>query len=108
MRADLGRQVIVMHVNRCARRVAGTGPDLFDLAMLLERYAKVVGSGTALHPSSKQSRAALKRASEMTFDAYKAEVLPYLERSKRKAHGSRQSWEEKKAVVVQGLEIFSR
>jgi hypothetical protein len=44
----------------------------------------------------------------MTFDAYKAEVLPYLEKSKRREHGSRRSWEEKKAVVVQGLEIFSR
>jgi hypothetical protein len=44
----------------------------------------------------------------MTFDAYRAEVLPYLEKSKRKEHGSRQSWEEKMAVVVQALEIFSR
>ena len=35
-------------------------------------------------------------------------VLPYLEKSKRKEHGSRQSWEEKMAVVVQALEIFSR
>ena len=82
--------------------------DLFDLAMLLELYAKDVGSVTALHPPSEQARAALKRASEMTFAAYKAQVLPYLEKSKRKEHGSRQSWEEKKAVVVQGLEIFSR
>jgi len=82
--------------------------DLFDLAMLLERYAKDVGSVTDLHPSSEQARAALKRASGMTFDAYKAEVLPYLEKSKRKEHGSRQSWEEKMVVVVQGLEIFSR
>ena len=82
--------------------------DLFDLAMLLERYAKDVGSVTDLHPSSEQARAALKRASDMTFDAYKAEVLPYLEKSKKKEHGSRQSWEEKMAVVVQALEIFSR
>src|SRR5450432_1766368 len=82
--------------------------DLFDLAMLLERYAKDVGSVTALHPSSEQARTALKRAAKMTFDAYKAEVLPYLEKSKRKEHGSRQSWEEKMAVVVQALEIFSR
>lgn len=82
--------------------------DLFDLAMLLERYAKDVGSVTALHPPSEQARAALDRASEMTFDAYKAEVLPYLEKSKRKEHGSRQSWEEKKAIVVQALEIFRR
>src|SRR5580692_9313682 len=78
--------------------------DLFDLAMLLERYAMDVGSVTALHPPNEQARADLKRASEMTFDAYKAEVLPYLEKSKRKEHGSRQSWEEKKAVVVQALE----
>ena len=56
--------------------------DLFDLAMLLERYAKDVGSVTALHPPSEEARAALKRASEMTFDAYKAEVLPYLEKSR--------------------------
>lgn len=82
--------------------------DLFDLAMLLERYAKDVGSVTDLHPSSEQARAALNRASEMTFDAYKAEVLPYLEKSKRKEHGSRQSCEEKMAIVVQALEIFSR
>jgi predicted nucleotidyltransferase component of viral defense system len=82
--------------------------DLFDLAMLLERYAKDVGSVTALRPPSKEARAALGRASKMTFDAYKAEVLPYLEKSKRREHGSRRSWEEKKAVVVQGLEIFSR
>ena len=82
--------------------------DLFDLAMLLERYAKDVGSVTALRPPSEQARAALKRASKMTVDAYKAEVLPYLEKSKRKEQGSRQSWEEKKTVVVQGLEIFSR
>jgi len=82
--------------------------DLFDLAMLLQRHAKDVGSVTALRPPSEQARAALKRASGMTFDAYKAEVLPYLEKSTRKEHGSRQSWEEKKAVVVQGLEIFSR
>jgi predicted nucleotidyltransferase component of viral defense system len=82
--------------------------DLFDLAMLVERHAKEVGSVTALRPSREQARAARKRASKMTFDAYKAEVLPYLEKSKRKEHGSRQSWEEKKAVVVQALEIFSR
>ena len=97
-------------------RAAGAGADPFEsvltpgdrLAMLVERYAKDVGAVTALHPSSKQARAALKRASEMTFEAYKAEVLPYLEKSKRKEHGSRQSWEEKMAVVVQALEIFSR
>ncbi len=82
--------------------------DLFDLAMLLERYAKDVGSVTALRPPRKQARAALGRASEMTFDAYRAEVLPYLEKPKRKEHGSRRSWEEKQAVVVQALEIFSR
>jgi hypothetical protein len=82
--------------------------DLFDLAMLVERHAKEVGSVTSLRPSREQARAALKRASKMTFDAYKAEVLPYLEKSKRKEHGSRQSWEEKMAVVVQALEIFSR
>ena len=63
---------------------------------------------TALHPSREQAHAALKRASEMTFDAYKAEVLPYLEKSRRKEHGSRQSWEEKLAVVVQALGDFSR
>src|SRR5882724_2065164 len=55
--------------------------DLFDLAMLVERYAKDVGSVTALHPPSEQARMALKRASEMTFDAYKAEMLPYLKKS---------------------------
>jgi predicted nucleotidyltransferase component of viral defense system len=82
--------------------------DLFDLAMLVERHAKDVGSVTALRPSREQARAALKRASKMTFDAYKAEVLPYLEQSKRKEHGSRQRWEDKMAVVVQALEIFSR
>ncbi|MES1166109.1 MAG: nucleotidyl transferase AbiEii/AbiGii toxin family protein [Verrucomicrobiota bacterium] len=85
-----------------------TTRDLFDLAMLLERYAKDVGPVTALHPPSEQAAGALKRALKMTFDAYKAEVLPYLEKSKRIEHGNRQSWEEKKAVVVQALEIFSR
>ncbi len=82
--------------------------DVFDLAMLVERYARDVGSVTALHPPSEEARDALRRASEMTFDAYKAEVLPYLEKSKRMEHGSRESWEQKKAVVVQALEIFSR
>ena len=57
-------------------------------------------------PVEEQARAAHKGV-EMTSTP-KAEVLPYLEKSKRKEHGSRQSWEEKMAVVVQALEIFSR
>jgi predicted nucleotidyltransferase component of viral defense system len=82
--------------------------DLFDLAMLLERYAKDIGAVTALHPPEDEARDALKLASEMTFDAYKAEVVPYLEKSKRKEHGSRESWEAKRAIVIPALEIFSR
>jgi predicted nucleotidyltransferase component of viral defense system len=82
--------------------------DLFDLAMLLERYANDIGAVTALHPSKGKARDALKLASEMTFDAYKAEVLPYLEKSKRKEHGSRESWEAKRVIVIRALEIFSR
>jgi predicted nucleotidyltransferase component of viral defense system len=82
--------------------------DLFDLAVLLERYAKDVGAVTSLHPPSDAARAALKRASAMTFDAYKAEVLPYLEKSKRKEHGTRESWESQRALVIHALEIFSR
>jgi predicted nucleotidyltransferase component of viral defense system len=82
--------------------------DLFDLAVLLERYAKDVGAVTSLHLSKDDARAALERASQMTFDAYKAEVLPYLEKSKRQEHGSRESWEGKKAIAVRALEIFGR
>lgn len=82
--------------------------DLFDLAMLLERYANDIGAVTALHPSKDKARDALKLASEMTFDAYKAEVLPYLEKSKRNEHGSRGSWEAKRVIVIHALEIFSR
>jgi predicted nucleotidyltransferase component of viral defense system len=82
--------------------------DLFDLALLLERYARDVGAVTSLHPPKDAAVAALERASAMTFDAYKAEVLPYLERSKRKEHGSRESWEGKQAIVAHALEIFSR
>jgi len=82
--------------------------DLFDLAMLVERYAKDVGAVTTLHPPKDQARDALKLASEMTFDAYKAEVLPYLAKAKRKEHGSLESWEGKRAIVIGALEIFSR
>jgi predicted nucleotidyltransferase component of viral defense system len=82
--------------------------DLFDLAMLLERFGKDVGAVTELDPSKEKAADALKLASEMTFDAYKAEVLPYLEKSQRKEHGSRESWEAKRAIVIQALEIFSR
>ncbi len=82
--------------------------DLFDLAMLVERYAKDVGAVTTLHPPKDQARDALTLASEMTFDAYKAEVLPYLQKSKRDEHGSRESWEAKRVIVIHALEIFSR
>ena len=82
--------------------------DLFDLAMLVERYARDVGAVTTLHPPKDQARDALKLASDMTFDAYKAEVLPYLAKAKRKEHGSLESWEGKKAIVIRALEIFSR
>jgi predicted nucleotidyltransferase component of viral defense system len=82
--------------------------DLFDLAMLVERYVKEFGAVTSLHPPKDIAGDALKLASEMTFDSYKAEVLPYLQRAERKEHGSLGSWEGKRAIVIRALEIFSQ
>ena len=82
--------------------------DLFDLAILLERHAKVVGAVTAIQPSKDSAHAALTKASAMTYDSYLAEVVPYLEKSKRKEYRSRSTWEGMRAIVVQGLEIFSQ
>jgi predicted nucleotidyltransferase component of viral defense system len=82
--------------------------DLFDLAMLLERYVKDVGAVNTLQPTKDKAREALKLATEMTFDKYKAEVLPYLARAARKEHGSLESWEGKKAIVISALEILSQ
>lgn len=82
--------------------------DLFDLAMLLERYVKDVGTVNTLQPPKDMAGEALSLASEMTFEKYKAEVLPYLAKTARKEHGSAESWEDKKAIVIGALEIFSQ
>jgi predicted nucleotidyltransferase component of viral defense system len=97
---------IVQKIDAMAHRQKAR--DLFDLAMLLERHARDLGAVTAIHPAQDTARAALAKASAMTYAAYLAEVVPYLEKSQRKEHGSKQSWQDMTSTVIQALEIFSQ
>jgi len=79
--------------------------DVFDLNVLL---AKAGTDLMALKPIRNKLDAAGKRALELTFDAYQAQVVSYLKPEHIDAFGTREAWEAMQLRVVEALEQAAR
>lgn len=101
------KAAIAQKVAALANRKEPQARDVFDLAILLERHGKELGALVPLPGLKDLSAKALKQAEALTYDMYLAQVVPYLDRSKRDEYKSKAKWEAMQFAVAQALVMMS-
>jgi hypothetical protein len=91
------RQKILALVGRTAVQAR----DVFDLSVL---FAKAGRDLSALEPVHTRLKPAIERAMDISYDAYKSQVVSYLKPEEMESLGSREAWDALQSQVIAALE----
>jgi len=91
------RQKILALVGRAAVQAR----DVFDLSVL---FAKAGRDVSALEPVRGRLKTAVERAMDVSYDAYKSQVVSYLRPEELEGLGSREAWDALQSQVITALE----
>ena len=87
-------------VSALAHRAATQARDVFDLELLLRRHSSAVRRGTVPRETLD---AAIGRALELPFDAFRDQVVPFLDSAVVELYGDRPGWERTQIFVAERL-----
>jgi hypothetical protein len=95
------RSALRQKITALASRTENQARDVWDLEHLLRTTP--VQPGPFTNAERKTVAAALDRALGLSFDVYRAQVVPFLEAAHQELYGTRSAWERMRELVVDRL-----
>lgn len=87
-------------VKALARRAETQTRDVFDLELLFREHRGAVKAGAL---DSQTLKAAMERCVELPFEAFEAQVIPFLEPDVAELYSDSSSWEQMQTFVIDRL-----
>ncbi len=102
----VARSAARQKIRALATRKETQARDVWDLELLVRTTG---ADGSPFSPEERRSLAtALDRAMELPFDAFRSQVVPYLEPAHQETYDTRDTWERIRDLVVERLSEYLR
>lgn len=100
LRHYLAEAAIEQKIEALSQRAETQARDVFDLDLLLRQYPEIV---TKLTIPAAQVRAAIERATELPFRAFRSQVVAFLDPEVAEIFDNEQAWDQIQSNVVEKL-----